>query len=620
MPPPSGLFSGSVADLFATLGLDSSGLTEGLRKGKVAMMESGKDVLSLMSLLKQLEHQAGPVVAIQAFQQLNAQLNQSTAALFRWQREVVPALREANAAMAASGAVPGAVAGAAGGVGGGGGGGASLLVTRLTERFLIYQGLRFAVQGFTAALHEADDITRRMDQTGWGSEGIQRFQLAAERLHVPVDQATASIARFEEKIDSGDLSAIKALDRLGLRFTDVRRQMAADPQAGLENVFARMNTITNQGEFADSSFALFQDRSGKMLAFIREYERLKKDASKSPILSDEDRKAVESLNWFLQRMGQLGSVGLGKVVSGFLSGPGFIDAPVGAGALGGVTRGRFQPFGPPLLNTSAGSPLGGANSPSGDASGQLRTLLDEFRAPHEIAMRKLNEDWNTMLLLERQGLATHAQVIEFSRRASAKLAEEAQAVIDAQIRKDVSLLTEFGAQGKRTTELMARDFKELQRVFVENRISVEEMTEATANYFNMLEENAMRPALKQAIRMFEQGLIGPDELLRARARANALGMRGTAEAAFERGEIGPGELMDAQRQFRRGIFENAPDRGSRFFLGPNGSILTEPKRDSLPMLSPSDVVGPQGNVNIVPLDQFSETMVRRWKQQGTLGR
>lgn len=624
MPPPTGgLFTGSVADLFATLGLDSSSLTEGLRKAKVELMESSKDVITLASLLAQLEKQAGPQVAIAAFTALNQQLQQSTRNLFAWQNQVASALRNANQALQTQqqqAATAGGGGMGPGGVGGflagffpaaGSAGGSTSLVTRLTERFLIYQGLRIAVGELTKALHEADDITRRMDQIGWGSAGVQRLALQVERLHMPVDQVTAAIARFEQKVDSGDMSLVKALDRLGIRFTDFRRQMSADPQAGLEQFLARMNQVTDQGAFSDIAFASFQDRSGKMLGFIREYDRLKKEAEKTPILSDDDKKAIDSLNLFIQRTEQRISVGIGRVI-GAANAPSLRQGPMG-----------ILPGGPPRttdieLSPMPGSPspLGSPNSPASDVGARLRTLLDQFRAPHEIAMRKLNEDWQEMLLLERQGLATHAQVIEFSRRASMKLTEEAQAAIDAMIRKDVALLTEFGAQGKRTTELLSRDFKQLEQVFRANRISIEEMTEATANYFSMLEDNAARPALKEAIRMFEQGLIGPDELLRARERARALGARGDAEAAFERGEIGPRQLMDAQRRFRGALSDFAPDRGQRFFLGPGGSIVTEPRRDRLPLLSPSDIKGPQGTLNIVPLDQFSDQMLRRWKQQG----
>lgn len=626
-----GLFSGSVADLFATLGLDSSSLTEGLRKAKVQLMESSKDVLTLASLLAQLEKQAGPQVAIAAFTALNQQLQQSTRNLFAWQQQVTSALRNANQALQQQAQAAAAAAG--GGAGGpatilGGGASSTSMIALLTQRFLIYQGLRMAVQGFTAALHEADDITRRMDQIGWGSAGVQRLQLQVERLNMPVDQVTSAIARFEQKVDSGDLSAVKALDRLGLRFATLRQQMSANPQAGLEEVLRAMNRVTDQGAFSDAAFALFQDRSGKMLGFIREYTRLKQEAEKIPILSDEDKRAIENVNLFKQTVGQWFTVNTGRLIGAFARAPvvGFGNAGnqlVASTSLGmppeisGIRPIAAHTIGPIASHGGTGaSTLGAANSPDSASMETIRRLLDEFRAPHEIAMRKLNEDWQTMLLLERQGLATHAQVIEFSKRASMKLTEEAQAAIDAQIRRDVALLTEFGVQGKRTTEMMTKDFRELSQVFRENRISVEEMQEATANYFGMLEDNAARPALKEAIRMFEQGLIGPEELLKARERARSLGARGEAEAAFERGEIGPEGLMDAQRRFRRTLIDQAPNRGNRFFLGPGGSIITEPIRDRLPLLRPSDVQGPQGNLNIVPLDQFSEQMLRRWKQQG----
>lgn len=617
MAPLPGSYSGTVAELFATLGLDASSFDEGLRKSQIKLEASANtmkgQILSLHSLLRQIETQVGPRAALETFDQLNRRLSQSTTQLFKFQQEVMPALLQAQQVqqtLAGGGPATGPVSG------GDGGGGRTNMIAALTQRFLIYQGLRFAVQGITSALHEADDITRRMDQTGWGSKGVQQLALMMERLHAPADQATASIARFEEKIDSGDTSAIKALDRLGLKFTTIRSQMAADPQGAFETVVNRMAKETNQGVIADSAFALFQDRSGKMLAFIKEYSRLKEQAAQSPILSDEDKKAIENFNWMLQRLGQLGQIGIGKAISA-LSRPG-ADYGDENYKIPERRTGDIELKAPP----EGAPPLGSPGAPDSGAMTRVRQMLDEFRAPHELAQRKMQEDWNEMLLLERQGVATHAQRMEFAARISMKVREEMQQAIDEQIRGDVALLNEFGAQGKRTAENMGRDFLKLQQVFKENRISVQEMTEATANYFTMLEENAARPALKEAIKMFEMGLIGPDELLKARSRAQAGDARSAAESAFSKGEGSPADLMRAQRLYRQQLEQFAPDRGSSFQMGPNGSVLRIPRRDALPPISPSDRVSGMGagSINIIPMDRFSETMIRSWKQQGLLTR
>jgi hypothetical protein len=628
MPPEpvAGLFSGTVAELFATLGLDATGFREDLQKSKVQLQETGQGILTLYGLLKQLEHQAGPTVATAAFEQLNKQLSQSTAQLFAWQRQVGPALQaaqqvaQAQQALLGQAAAGGAGGGALGGAGGAGGaGGSANLVTRLTERFVIYQALRTAVNAVTDALHGADDITRRMDQTGWGSEGVQRLALEAQRLNAPVDQATAAIARFEQKVDSGDLSLLKAFDRLGIKFSDFRNRMAEDPQSAVESVFRRMNTIQNQGEFSDMAFALFNDRSGKMLAFIREWGRMKKEASNVPLLSDEDRQSMERLNFVWTEIKQGVSVGITRALVGaagsqnLVQGAMGLKTPEGLSTMSGPNARRTDIELP--RSPSAPGPLGSSGAASNSIN-DINRMLDEYRSPYEMSARKLQEDWSTMLLLERQGVATHAQVVEFQERVTMKMNEEYQKQVDAIIRRDVALLNEFGAQGKRTAESMTRDFAELTKSFRDGRVSIEEFTEATANYFSMLEDNAARPALKEAIRMFEQGLIGPDELLRARQRAQALGARGEAESAFEKGTIGPRELMDAQRRYRRSIEDFAPDRGSDFFLGPGGTILRQPRTTNLPPLSSSDIRGPQGSINIIPMDQFSNMMLRRWKQQG----
>lgn len=613
MAPQPGSYQGTVAELFATLGLDTASFDEGLKKSEIKLAASAQgmkgQILSLYSLMKQLETQVGPKAALETFDQLNRRLGQSTTQLFKFQKEVMGALLEAQHLNQTIGGTGGAGGGgvAATAAPDGGSGGNLGIVASLTRRFLIYQGLRLAVQGITSAFHEADDITRRMDQTGWGSKGVQQLQLMMERLHAPADQATASITRFEEKIDSGDLSAVKALDRLGLKFTQIRSQMAVDPQAAFETVIGRMSKETNQGVIADEAFALFQDRSGKMLAFIKEYDRLKKQASESPILSDEDKTAIENFNWMLQKLGQLGQIGVGKIV-GALSRPG---ADYGDENYNVPTRrtGDIELKAPP----SGPSPLGGPNAPDSGATSAISNLMDKYLAPHELASRQVKEDWNAMLLFERQGLATHAQVLELKYRIESEYREKERAAqkerqseynkIEAEYNKvvssDMRLLGEFDSK-KASLSLVARDFAELTKAFRAHRITVDEMTRATDEYFAKLAEGAAGPSVRDVMRLFEAGRASISDIQRAEESQNQQNIMRDAEAAWSRGEMGGRDLTEIRDRYRQ------------FLQDRNPGMNTPTYRP----LMPDRTVSSLGTINVIPMDQFSEQMLRRWKQQG----
>lgn len=619
MPPGNtGLtsFQGTIAELLVSIGLDANNLNRGLYDTEVNVRLSAQRIGEIWAALERGGPRAGADL-VSRFSQMGATVDAGRARLLALrdslQQTTTSAVQASQALKTVTGGGGTFGPGSTGFLGGDEKGGSGTpLVARLTERFLIYQGLRLAVRGVTDALQEADNITRRMDQTGWGSRGVQTLMRAAQQLNAPIDQAASAITRLNEKIEEGSLPTISILDRLGLKWTDLQQKFAQDPQAAAELVFQRLR---NDADLTSDAFGLLGDRSGKMLAFIKEWDSLKSNAAKDPMLSDENRADIQLVNRTLERLENLGEVGLGKALGFVLRMP--LPDTGASNAVGlamRANRAAFTPFGPPLLSTDQASGGSGAGAKDPAALSDVRRLLDEYRRPNEMAVQKMMEDVANMQKLERAGVATHAQSVQFMQSVSQKWMDEQQAQLDAMIRSDTALLNEFGVQGKHASEVMTEDFSKLIRAFREGRVALEDMKEATANYYALLEDQASRPGLTEAIKMFEQGAISGDELNRARARANALKGRSAAEEAFASG-AGAFDfrlLGGAQTRYLQNLRSNAPERYSvpEFLMGPNGS-------SSGSIMTRSPVPGSyQGPINVIPMDQFSEQLLRRWKQQG----
>lgn len=69
----------------------------------------------------------------------------------------------------------------------------------------------------------ADELTKLHDKTGIGVVALQRFQIAGDDAGNSIDDITSAIVKMEDKLVSGDKSAVAALIKLGLSLDDLRR-------------------------------------------------------------------------------------------------------------------------------------------------------------------------------------------------------------------------------------------------------------------------------------------------------------------------------------------------------------------------------------------------------------
>jgi hypothetical protein len=96
------------------------------------------------------------------------------------------------------------------------------LAGRMTSAFAGMFTVGSVISFGKAILDDADALKRMSEQTGVSLQGLQRFQIAADDAGNSVDDITSAITRMEDKLVSGDKSALKALERLGVPFEDIK--------------------------------------------------------------------------------------------------------------------------------------------------------------------------------------------------------------------------------------------------------------------------------------------------------------------------------------------------------------------------------------------------------------
>lgn len=227
-------------------------------------------------------------------------------------------------------------------------------------------------------------------------------------------------------------------------------------------------------------------------------------------------------------------------------------------------------------------------------------------------------------LVGRQGAADAAQ----QNQAQAQLAVQFQQLRESQRQHETGLLGEFGAGSGRGLQKLISDFAELNEAYRQGRVSLQELTEAQSGFFSRMEEEAEKPALRQAIRMFEQGLIGSDELLKARNRARAGDKRRGVEDAFMSGRASEVDLLNANQEYRYDLNSNrATPKVPNTLMLPNGMQIPDMSvpRMSVPDLSPFQGGGGGGAASAMPPIQIqlildsrvvSEAVIRDLKDRG----
>lgn len=136
------------------------------------------------------------------------------------------------------------------------------------------------------------ELTDLAARTGLTVEQVQTFSYAAEQTGATLDDIGIATEKLSDKLVSGDKSAGKALERIGLTFEELR---ALSPADAFTRVADAVGQVADPMERTNLALDLFGKSGGKILPAITEgFSGLTEEAKKlGQVLSDEDVKALD---------------------------------------------------------------------------------------------------------------------------------------------------------------------------------------------------------------------------------------------------------------------------------------------------------------------------------------
>lgn len=152
--------------------------------------------------------------------------------------------------------------------------------------------------GFARELLDmADDIVRTADRTGLLTSEVQKLSYIAEQSGNTIEQLTQGIGQMQNRLASGDKSAVSAVKQLGLSFEDLRKQ---GPYEQLESIAVAIEKIPNPATRAQVAMDLFGKSGIAMLpTLIAHFKEL---GDQAPLMADNTVRALDdagdALNYF----------------------------------------------------------------------------------------------------------------------------------------------------------------------------------------------------------------------------------------------------------------------------------------------------------------------------------
>lgn len=528
------------------------------------------------------------------------------------------------------------------------GGGFEVFGGRLLARIALYKAVYTAASSVRSliegSINRAADLVSEGEQTGLGVTGAQRLERAAFSTNTSVTNVASAIARFRAQVDQMSLSTVKAFDDIGVKASWVKGVIGTDLDGVLKEVISKVQKTGDMGAFAE----LFGSRGGRSLQTLQSYTS---GLDKTVRLSQQEAENVAKI-----RSAWVGVVSaMEDYFSKYLSHAISLGERTGSGAqqsklatLLGLDKSRSSLTGQLLDLMGAGVELA---DPSGASSMLLRSLmkgakfpsqgkdidlprpekastpdailraLEEFQATKfESEEARLRRQFEAIQLGRRQGFVSDAQYSEARQGFNRLMIEQWNKEQEQQLRELTSLMSEFGVRGDLALSKQTEDLGKLNQAYREGKISLQDLKEATSSYYQTLEENANRPALKKALEMFRQGMINSDELDRARSRSILEQGYSKRERQYEEGDINAYELARYREEEWKQMMLYREGRQGNYYQTPGGDhSYRQPYLDA-PTLNPKTQSSnaPSGSINLVALDHFSEQFIRRLKQQGLL--
>lgn len=138
-------------------------------------------------------------------------------------------------------------------------------------------------------LRMGDDIVRTADRTGLLTDEVQRLSFIASQSGNSIEDVTAAIGQMQNRLASGDKSAVSAVKALGLSFDDLRRMNPYDQMAAIADAVGRIPDPATRAQVAMELFG----RSGIALlpTLTAKFKEL---GDAAPIISEDTVRALDS--------------------------------------------------------------------------------------------------------------------------------------------------------------------------------------------------------------------------------------------------------------------------------------------------------------------------------------
>lgn len=171
------------------------------------------------------------------------------------------------------------------------------IATKLTGVFAGVFTVQAAISFGKALLDDADALAKLSDQTGISVEGLQKLQIVGDDAGNTIDDFTAAITKLQDKLGSGDRSAAKALEKLGLAFEDLEN---LNPENQFLLIADRLGDIKDQEELVAIGTDLFGKSFANILPSIKRGFDDVRDASVG--MSKETVKSLDEFGDGLSRL------------------------------------------------------------------------------------------------------------------------------------------------------------------------------------------------------------------------------------------------------------------------------------------------------------------------------
>lgn len=147
-----------------------------------------------------------------------------------------------------------------------------------------------------AIVADADSLQKMADKTGIGVEALQRLRVAGDDAGNTLEQLTGAINMMQRRLADGDASAVGALRRLGINFSEIRRM---SPEDQFIKISDAIRDIKDPAERVNVAMDLFGRAGAETLpTLIRGFDDLK---GASVGMSKESVEALDRAGDALQR-------------------------------------------------------------------------------------------------------------------------------------------------------------------------------------------------------------------------------------------------------------------------------------------------------------------------------